>query len=821
VVTLLVLALIAGFAWSLWWVYRQAMGGRTTTARAQSLDTPPVASHEARLYVQALRAQGRGDAEIRTALIQAGWSPLQAHALMQAPPTHVDHCTASAPVAAAPRAPVPAPVFAPPLTQVGAPLPVAATPDGCWLPAGREVTVAGRRMAGGMVYVGSGLRSVGRYGQTEPALIDPALPVGAAPDVTGLGMGYWPSYDGIPRECRAAYLDWLATGRDSPDTYIGYVFLYFYGLERRILADARNSAQAAAETPALLAEVQRLLGVYGAVGSFRGYAEGLLDFAQASLSADPVRGYDPLEQVGREATCCLRVGLAQMVVASQPIPWNWALAWYCATPEGYLRTPATRCQAEFRVLFRLRYARRSGDGLRISPNKSLLKLTYHPASLTFGGEITVEMGALPDVTRQTAPLRKIAQIVDECQTELDAYSRWLGRNPTGRGTLAAAALLPGDLVAETGSDEVATLRASLDELLGASATTVITAGSLMERWPSADGARFGKRNAVGLAQALAKCGYGMEPDVRFGGAAPKPGDALVLFRLPEHSPAAPTESYLAAMFVLRLFIALALADGKVSDAEHEQLVAYLKATARLSSAERERLRAYVRWLVRTKPGLAGLKRHAEALSPQQRHALGRLLIAVAGADGVIAAPEVAALAKIYPLIGLDPDEVHSDIHALAASGAPSEPVTVCAPQPTTSRFAVPQPSTPPEGEASTVTLDMERVRATLAETEHLAVVLDGIFVEEEPAPCPVAQDVSEMPCVAGLDAVHSALLRRLAGHAAIDRAAFDGFAAECCVLPDGALDTLNDAALGACEELLCEGDDPIEVSQTVLREMLA
>ncbi|WP_369333374.1 TerB N-terminal domain-containing protein [Vibrio viridaestus] len=38
----------------------------------------------------------------------------------------------------------------------------------------------------------------------------------------------------LTERCRGAYLDWIASERNNPGTPIGYVFIYFDGLERRI-----------------------------------------------------------------------------------------------------------------------------------------------------------------------------------------------------------------------------------------------------------------------------------------------------------------------------------------------------------------------------------------------------------------------------------------------------------------------------------------------------------------------------------------------------------------------------------------------------------
>src|SRR5262245_9805172 len=82
------------------------------------------------------------------------------------------------------------------------------TPSGLWIPPGERVTVAGRPLEGGMVFVGKGLRAL--HGRDfEPALIDPSLTVSAPPgDQAGDGLPYWLSYSHIEPAQRSAYLEW-------------------------------------------------------------------------------------------------------------------------------------------------------------------------------------------------------------------------------------------------------------------------------------------------------------------------------------------------------------------------------------------------------------------------------------------------------------------------------------------------------------------------------------------------------------------------------------------------------------------------------------
>ena len=86
-----------------------------------------------------------------------------------------------------------------------------------------------------MIYVGSRLRGISAHASIEPALVNPKLAgTHPTPDLSGHLMDYWPSYSHLAPESRAAYLDWLAAGRPG-GAHIGYVFLFFYGIERRVL----------------------------------------------------------------------------------------------------------------------------------------------------------------------------------------------------------------------------------------------------------------------------------------------------------------------------------------------------------------------------------------------------------------------------------------------------------------------------------------------------------------------------------------------------------------------------------------------------------
>ncbi len=195
---------------------------------------------------------------------------------------------------------------------------------------------------------------------------------------------------------------------------------------------------------------------------------------------------------------------------------------------------------------------------------------------------------------------------------------------------------------------------------------------------------------------------------------------------------------------------------------------------------------------------------------------------VAAADGSVAPEEVKALTRLYKLLELPPSDLFSDIHA--HSVAASEALPMVRPAGSVQPgFAVP-PRRAVSRVAPELSLDPSKVEAKLADSSRVSELLGSIFVEEEssaPASGADAPTSVDQEPLAGLDVPHSSLLRALAEKETWERSEFESLAAERGLLPDGALDALNEAALEMCDEPLCDGEDTIEIDPDVLKELLA
>lgn len=675
-----------------------------------------------------------------------------------------------------------------------------------WVPTNESVVIVGFTLPQGMIYFGSGLRSAS--GRIEPALVNPRLSVAANHVDEALRlMDYWPSYNDTGPDARRAYLQWLAGGRCNPQTNIGYVFLFFYGLERRVLLDAKHDEKARAEIPFILAEVKRLLAVYGeSSGSFRSYAANFLEYTRLSMEGvTPVyQGDPPNEASNYELPLRMRLGLGQMALNKIPVSPKWAHAWTLAEPNISRRTPVTRCPEAFESLFARKYTERFGEGMVLPVNRTQLKSGYRPASAgLLGQEFTLSLGGVPDITATKVPTGRLQQLVDECATELDGYSRFIGRNPDQKDSLEALLQLPPSLWPVPARAELDDLKSRIGDGL-----VVMTFGELSSRLKSAGSLTRDK--VLGLARALESMHLGMEPDVLAGAKTPKAEDSVVLFAThPEDGEVRANLAYQAAAVTIGLSHAVAVADGDVSAQELMHLSRQADSWVHLSVAHRKRLNAYLRLQMEQPTPLATFKKKLEPLAQDARRAIAQFLAHLAQVDGVVSPSEVKLLEKLYKSLGVDSQLLYGDLH-LAATPSDGESKTLSA-------------KATKGMEPGAFSLDPNRIADLRKETEQVSSLLADVFAEEE-AVVVLAEEVEEQmhePGLVGLDSGHSAFLRLLLSRPAWSKQDLADAASDMELMLEGTLERINEAFFDHFDEALTEGDDPVEVNQSLLEKMPA
>lgn len=658
-----------------------------------------------------------------------------------------------------------------------------------WIPLGETVSIRGQEIRGGGFYFGTPRR----YEQAWASTVDPTLPYSTHPDWRGEGLNYWPRYAGISERERGTFLAFLNSDRSANTVGIGYVFLYFYGLEHRLLRGLPRTDRGREEGETIIAEIRRLQRCYGANDSFRRYSDDLLTTAQFILgvSAHVATVLDSDRWGTAE-----QLAAAQLVATRQPLPADLAFLWTRAITDEARSSTWDVVLPELKLRFSQLYRSSYPDGLQIQPGRSKYKLNYRWASPD-GGWDTIETD-LPDITRTVAPMRPLTALMQQAVSDLTPLRR-VRRRKDGTA-LAELAAMPEALRALNTPEPFKPLVARLDSALADTAFARLSTRELLEACNLSHLAKVGKRDATTLAQALEAIGYGMEPDVRFLGQPLAVDGTLVVFRLPHDASRSPSPAYSAAMLMIQSALAVAASGDEISESELLAVTQAIETQFALPDRERQRLEAHVHWLRNHPPSIGRLEGRVRLLPQPQRETFASVLVDIAGADGHVSPAEVRIIERFYRALALDPSRIHADLHH-ASIGTPSRTA----------------------GRGAPAALDADVIAEKLAETARVQSVLAQIFADEEPAPnVPVAGStpaVASTPSetrrqIAGLDPDHSALLESIlqSNHDEWPRQEFESACEASGLLPDGAMEMLNEASFSLSGEALLEGDDPLYIN---------
>lgn len=686
-------------------------------------------------------------------------------------------------------------------------------PAASWIKDGETTVIAGREIAG-LVYVGPGPRTSG-YGQTGRSFIDPSLNVAkTGRDPNGEQMSYWPSYSGISASARASYLDWLASGRKDKTYSVGYMFLYFYGLERRFFVDKPSEE----EKEKLLSEAKRLRQLFQENYSAKNYLDKFIDVAETTLTVKDDR-QPTYEHSGYEIPLSVLIEIGTRVSKGETLQADWALCWFMNHPDRHLRTSAKRCHDEFLTLFREIFKDRYPQGLTVRKPQRLLSMKYQAASSEFDLDITPTSDGqkLPDVSGLRKPISDMQIIADQAMADLDKYSRYLGRKPDGRGTIEAQALLPTQLWSLFPSEDLDELKLWLKDIIAATGQVPVT--DILKKLEGDGFGKVGKRNLVGAADALAKLGVGMAPDPRYALRSPTANDPVILFNLAENQTPLEevTDQYRQLLLKLALGAFIAQADGTVADEEKQFLANFIKNNQSINASETLRLLANLEWFLTVPPNIPLLRKNLKNASETQRHEFREIMISMAHADGVIRPEEVSSIEKVYGILGIESAEIYSDIH----SGSVSDIPQVVRPEISANDGeAIPENDhadnlTP----GSKTPLNALRIAAIQADTKRVSNVLGDIFGDEEDDEAEdESMDDNPSP-LSALDTKHAALVAELIQRAQWSEDEFSILAKRYQLMASGSLETINEWAYETFNDALIEDYNGYEINEDIVSQL--
>lgn len=661
----------------------------------------------------------------------------------------------------------------------------------------------------------------------EPSAIITSLSVARVPAHPLADFGYYPSYDRISADQRRCYLEWLAAGRkdvDPAQRSLGYVFVFFYGLERRIILDADRD-------PALLEEMIRLLEHYGAAHksrSLRSYFLQLLHFAGWQLGPDAYRSLWPrlLEfDTDRPDEQGLRFVLANLQQRREPLDWTVAYRMALASLESRRSTVVARAQEKFFALFEQRFRDQFSDGLLLESAKQDALVQYRPAS----GALTqmsydrqrnepfeLRIQNAVGLHRQFKPF---PMIWNSCVDDLSGYSRALGSKKQGQSAaLAAWQSLPHELRRV----EDHPLKPAFDELIDHASregdyiflpTAVIAAlAGIPER------TKLTTAHSRELAEMAEGLGWAVAPDARITGLPLSWNQELALYRASVTANEA--EDLSGVVRLLYLAVTVAAADGVI---EPQEIDGFYQLVSEHISHESN-------WLpvrateasLRRDPNVAlrSLPTMSKLIPADSRQFVLRVMAHIAAADKEVSLDELKVLRRIARAFELEPDSVDK----LLREDEAFREVTVVAGERGGKRGeAIPRrPSEKP-----TFALNEERIKALTQETSEVISLLSVVMAEPEEIPCaptappPSPPQKQTVGWLSGLEERYHPAVLSLIRHDEIMTTDFDCIAAEHHLLPDDLFNAVNTWADETLGDFLLERGENVRIFRSLLPELAA
>jgi uncharacterized tellurite resistance protein B-like protein len=668
---------------------------------------------------------------------------------------------------------------------------------GIWKKPKESVHIGVYKITGGFFYYGGQLNTLDKYG-TESSLVDDTLPIENAPmTYSDDSLGYWAKYSELSAKGRGAYLEWLSSERNNPDTPIGYIFIYFYGIERRLLVDFNRGNVSDEECYSLYEEVLRLRNIYGENSSFYGYATNLIEYL--SIIAPHIVSIDDSAIVDSYHSLLFRYRLATVVKAGEAISPTLALAWIEGYQEYNFRTPARRCKNEFEKLFIDRYIEKFGNGMKIKPNKTKFDTKFRPASSSLWGFEEIKLD-LPDPSALNAPVKKLIVIADLCTDELNAYSRYLGKKGTSTDDLAGLLLLPNKLLNELDTNNTFIqikewIKKSIDEKNG-----LVTFKDFWSKTNMPLPKSINKKEAELISNLAQKTGFGLAPDTRYHNSKIIVEGVIVFFHEGHGKYFEPSEIFNQTSMILRLGTMVINADNHINEDEVALLKRIISQDSELSPVEKKSLNAYLLWLLNSPSNMSGLKIKLTKFGIEEKKSISHILINVALADGIIHPSESKLLEKLYTALGLDKSMVTSDIHMLS------------------SKRIIPSQSKKKE------LLDEEMIKVHEQETKDAQSILGKIFADDEGNDDSKKDSIKTLEANMdfdnnGLDNKHQELYNILITKEKWSQAEIQLLCSQYELMVNGAIETINEWAYELVDAPVLEEDEDIFIDSEIVEEI--
>jgi len=669
-------------------------------------------------------------------------------------------------------------------------------------------------ISGGLFYLGAPPTSSAMF-DVERLFVDPSLNIAKNRSAKTDPPTYYPSYSKITPSQRRGFLTWMANGRSDPDENLSLVFLFFYGLECRLFKEG-----ATRDAPLLIAEVERLLAIYGKSGSFHHYASHFLACARACAGGGIKQEID-LHRIPQEMQLDARAYLGSKLAEGATLGADDALIWAVSSPVSWRKRWPNDQKDVFEHLWRNRFTTRFPGGLRIKAPKDKIKAIYRPASRSFEAPIKGLFETLPDPAAETVLPLSLKVLVEECWVDGGSFANSSTRRKEAESPLSAALLLPADVWVQRNQRLLTTLTGHL-----ANARTDTLVLPIVDVFKMSEASvsiapktllAFLKR----LSEGLWTVGVGIEPDGNYADAEVSFAGHVCLFKIPASVRGA---GYGRATNVgARIIVDVGVLCAEIADnAEQETRARIGTTTAEEIGAdelERAHIEAYASVATPSLERQPRLLRNAAQLSTALKEAATKAAVVGVTTKKRLPVHLIRQLEKVHKALDVPMVDLYGALHRVpsedvAAPTVESDPVEAAFEA--VRRELEESPTRPQTTPKKGFSIDRTKLARAKEETEAVSKMLSNVFVDTETLAPPPVTELMQGPASArglfnGLDARHGELLSAILDAGSLKKTEIEARAKAAKLFVDAALDHINEWAFDRLDEPVLEGGDEVRV----------
>lgn len=569
-----------------------------------------------------------------------------------------------------------------------------------------NIEIKGFKINNAMIYTKDS-----RYDDEYSSTVTLSSPVGI-PDGERPKLDYWPSYQDLTDNQRAKYLEWLASGRNSELEEVGYIFIFFYGLERRYFIDKKDKE-------IILNEVQRLLSKYGELsGSLRSYLGNFLIYGYLEKGFDNIslENINLLEKLVFEKTL-LPIKLAYLYQNNLPLDpktaFNISKSLDISNKNSVI---IKRTSKLIEDLFFKKYVSKYGENFMLKLSKRKEVIYYRTATNNFQVNNSFE---IPNILGISSQFKNLGLLFNECVEDLRGISSLIAKG-IPEDDPRYFSMLPEILK----NSKEHPLKNEFMKIINQSENkgiyNFIKINSLLNLINIEPREKLTLTQSKSIVQLCRDLGYKIEPDSFITGNSYSQTTEVAVFKATNFEES--FINYNLSKLILEIGIVISNSDGIIEQKEIDHITSFIK-TFNNSEDETLRVNALKYLYISNPPNLNGLgKKIKENLNKDQIQIISEFIVSLSTVDGELHKKEEKTLKTLFKAMGVEMSELEALLEKFKERY--EEPIDVLIG--TNIKGEIIEEAIEPG-----IKLDKNIIKKTLANTKEISEILGSIFDEDQ------------------------------------------------------------------------------------------